>query len=353
MKAKQIIGILLIVLMVVSIGYVSFFSGGPSSTTPTPPQPSRPAQPARAEVAAPVFDEDQAYEFIKKQVSFGPRVPNTKAHKDCANWYVETLKGFDAQVTVQEATLKAFDGTPLQMKNIIASYQPEKKERILLCAHWDTRPFADKDPTQALWNKPIEGANDGGSGVGVLLEIARQLQMKPTNVGIDIIFFDAEDYGSPEFDKGKEYINPGYQTSWCLGSQYFAKNLHVHNYNPRFGILLDMVGASDAMFNKDDYSVGVANDVVNLVWNTAGKLGYGSYFPHNEINGVIDDHVMLGNAGIRCIDIIDTRPHIAAMGLGSYQFGSYHHTHKDNMDIIDRNTLKAVGQTVMQVIYNQ
>jgi glutaminyl-peptide cyclotransferase len=127
----------------------------------------------------------------------------------------------------------------------------------------------------------------------------------------------------------------------------------VHNYNPRFGILLDMVGASDAMFNKDDYSVGVANDVVNLVWNTAGKLGYGSYFPHNEINGVIDDHVMLGNAGIRCIDIIDTRPHIAAMGLGSYQFGSYHHTHKDNMDIIDRNTLKAVGQTVMQVIYNQ
>lgn len=351
MKAKQIIGIVLIALMVLSIGYVSFFSGSGKVDPPKPTQPTNTTK--RAEINAPEFDEEQAYSLVKKQVDFGPRVPNSKAHKDCGNWLVETLKGYGATVTTQETSLQAFDGSPLQIKNIIASFQPDKQERVLLCAHWDTRPFADKDPSQTLWKKPIDGANDGGSGVGVLLEVARQLQKTPTNAGIDIIFFDAEDYGSPEFDKGKETINQGYQTSWCLGSQYFSKNLHVKNYNPRFGILLDMVGASDAMFNKDDYSVGVASDVVNLVWNNASKLGYGNYFPNNEINGVIDDHVMLGNAGIRCIDIIDTRPQIAAMGLGGYQFGSYHHTHKDNIDIIDRNTLKAVGQTVMQVIYNQ
>ncbi len=351
MKAKQIIAIVLIALMVLSIGYVSFFSGGEQSTV-TKPQPSKPAE-KRPEVVAPAFDEEQAYQWVSKQVAFGPRVPNSKAHKECGQWIAEKLTEYGAAVTLQETVLQAYDGTPLQVKNIIGSYQPEKKDRILLCAHWDTRPFADKDPNQQLWKKAIDGANDGGSGVAVLLEIARQLQKQPTAVGVDIVFFDAEDYGTPDFERGKEYLNPGYQSSWCLGSQYFAKNLPIPGYNPRYGILLDMVGASDALFNKDDYSVSVAGDVVNLVWNTAAKLGYASYFAANEINGVIDDHVMLGNAGIRCIDIIDTRMQIAAMGLGAYQFGPFHHTHKDNMDIIDRNTLKAVGQSVMQVIYNQ
>lgn len=352
MKKKQVIAIILIALMIVTIGYVTFFNSGSAPQPATPPQPVAPA-PKKEVVNVPVFDEEQAYNFIEKQVAFGPRVPNSKAHKDCGNWLVETLKEFGAEVITQENVLQAYDGTPLQMKNIIASYKPESNDRILLCAHWDTRPFADKDPSETLWKKPIDGANDGGSGVGVLLEIARQLQKTPANIGVDIIFFDVEDYGTPEFERGKEFVNPGYQSSWCLGSQYFARNLHVRNYNPRFGILLDMVGSSNAVFNRDDYSMSVAGDVVNLVWSTAAKLGYGSYFQNTDINGVIDDHVMLGHAGIRCIDIIDTRPQTAAMGLGGYQFGSYHHTHKDNLDIIGRNTLKAVGQTMMEVVYRQ
>lgn len=353
MKAKQILSILFILLMIIFIGYRSFFSGK-GGDKPTPSKPGTSTQTKRpTEITVPEFDENQAFEFVKKQVGFGPRVPNSKAHKECGNWLTETLRGFGAIVSTQETMLQAYDGTPLQVKNIIASYQPENKNRILLCAHWDTRPFADKDKSESLWRKPIDGANDGGSGVAVLLEIARQLQKTPSNVGIDIILFDAEDYGTPEFEKGKENVMPGYQTSWCLGSQYFARNPHVANYNPRFGILLDMVGAADAVFNKEEFSVGVANDVVSLVWNTAAKLGYGSYFSPTEVAGVIDDHIMLSQAGIRCIDIIDTRPEPAIMGLSSYQFGPFHHTHKDNIDIIDPLTMKAVGQTVMQVIYNQ
>ena len=347
MKAKQITALALIGLVIFSMIYVG-------CNTNDPPEKIKPNTVPKTEVPSPEFQSDSAFAYVKKQVDFGPRVPNSSSHIACGDWIVSQMKSCGATVIEQSATIKAFDGTPLKMRNIIASFQPEKKQRVLLCAHWDTRPFADKDPDKSFEKKPIDGANDGASGVAVLMEIAKRIQEKPTGIGIDIIFFDAEDYGKAEFvpDETKEVLNDNFFTSWCLGSQYWALNKHVANYNPRFAILLDMVGAGDAQFNKEKFSLEAAEDVVGLVWNTGAKLGY-TVFQDQEVEGVIDDHVMLNRAGVRCIDIIDTRPQIATMGLGGYKFGSYHHTHKDNMDVIDRTTLKAVGQTLLQVIYNQ
>ncbi len=338
----------MIALTVVSITYVSCNSD-------TPPKVTKPPVQKKVDVNPPEFSADSAYNYVRQQVNFGPRVPNSIQHVACGDWLTATMKSFGANVIEQKFTIKAFDGTILNARNIIVSFNPENKSRVLLCAHWDTRPFADKDPDKNKWRKPIDGANDGASGVGILLEIARLMQITPTTVGIDIILFDAEDYGTPEFaDESKQDIlNPNFITSWCLGSQYWALNQHVSNYNPRFGILLDMVGSGDARFNKEKHSIDSAPDVLNLVWNTAAKLGYASLFNDQEVQGVIDDHVMINRAGLRCIDIIDTKPQTWTMGMGGYQFGSYHHTHKDNMEIIDRNTLKAVGQTLMEVIYNQ
>ena len=345
MKTKQIVAIGLIVLLVFSLVYTG-------CQTDPPPGP-KPKTNSKPEVIPPDFNEDSAYVFVEKQVAFGPRVPNIPSHTQCGDWLESKLKSYGASVMAQRAPITSRDGKTIEIRNIIAQFQPEKKKRVLLCAHWDTRPVADKDPNSAMRNKAIDGANDGASGVGVLLEIARLLQQKQTDIGVDIIYFDAEDNGSIEdADPTMDYTHPGFQTTWCLGSQYWTKNKVPTGYQPQYGILLDMVGAADAEFNKEETSMAYAGDVMNMVWNAAAKLGYDNYFINEEVHGVTDDHSFLNMSGIRCIDIIDTRPMPAAMGLGGYKFGPYHHTHNDNMSIIDKNTLDAVGQTVMQVIYN-
>ena len=305
-------------------------------------------------VTPPEFNSDSCLAVLKKQVDMGPRVPGSKAHQSCGDWLMKTLISRGAAVQEQKTSLQTFDGKTVPVRNIIASLQPEKKDRVMLCAHWDTRPFADKETESALRNKPIDGANDGASGVAVLLELARVMQIQSPTIGIDIALLDVEDSGAAENSplKSNEVLNPGFLTSWCLGSQYWAKNPHRAGYRARFGILLDMVGAKDAHFNKEKYSTEVAPDVVNLIWSTATQLGYSQYFRPDEVEGVIDDHVMISRGGVRCIDIIDTRPTPNAMGLGGYTFGAYHHTHKDNFDIIDGATLKATGQTLLQVLYN-
>ncbi len=348
MKTKQIVALGLIGLLLFSTVYIG------CSGEPKPPVKPPQNKPTKVEITAPEFDAESAFNFVKQQVEFGPRVPGMPSHTACANWLVATMKSYGANVIEQQAMVNNREGKPIQIRNIISQFQPEKKDRVLLFAHWDTRPIADKDKNAAMQNKPIDGANDGGSGVGVLLEIARQLQLTPTTVGVDIIFFDAEDNGMPEgANEEDEILNADFASSWCLGSQYWSYNKHDRNYNPRFGICMDMVGAPDATFYKEGTSIQSAGDVVNLVWNTAHKIGYGSYFPMDDVNGVIDDHYFLNAKGMRCIDIIDTRPTPTAMGMGNYLFGSYHHTHNDNLKGIEPGTLKAVGQTVMQVIYNQ
>jgi Zn-dependent M28 family amino/carboxypeptidase len=292
------------------------------------------------QIKVPVFVADSAYQFIQSQVDFGPRVPNTDAHAQCAAYLSAKLKSFGAEVTEQKADLKAFNGTVLKAVNIIGSFQPEKQKRVLLFAHWDTRPWSDHDPDSANHNTPVLGANDGASGVGVLLEIARQLGQNAPEVGVDIIFFDAEDYGAPETFSGNS------EDSWCLGSQYWSKNPHKNGYKADYGILLDMVGAPGATFYKEEISMYYAAHVVNKVWDIAQNLGYGQYFLNEKMGAITDDHLYVNRiAGIPSIDIIQYDK-FAAKG-----FGQYWHTTHDTMENIDKATLNAVGNTLMHVLF--
>ena len=310
------------------------------SQTPSSSSAKVESQPVKQQ-NVPAFDADSAWVFVENQVKFGPRVPNSEAHVACGNYLTSELKRFGAQVYEQEATLTAYNGTQLKAKNIIGSYNPENSKRVLLFAHWDSRPYADHDKDPANQMKPIDGADDGASGVGVLLEMARQFSTKSPAIGIDIIFFDAEDYGTPEFVK--EYK----ENTWCLGAQFWAKNPHVKGYKADFGILLDMVGAKNASFFKEATSMRYAPQIVEEVWSTARDLGYGKFFINAEGGAITDDHqyVILGR-NIPCIDIIYTDPE------SDNGFGPHWHTQNDTMDNIDRETLKAVGQTVLQVVYN-
>ena len=297
----------------------------------------------KATVNVPAFDPDSAYFFVQKQVNFGPRVPNTTAHVACGNYLTKLLEIFGATVTTQEADLIAFDGKLLKSKNIIGSYKPESKKRIALFAHWDSRPWADNDPDEKNHHTPILGANDGASGVGVLLEVARQISHQKPEMGIDLIFFDAEDYGAPQFYKGEQK-----EEYWCLGSQYWSRNPHVEGYNARFGILLDMVGGKDAVFYKEGYSEEYAPEINKKVWKAGKQLGFGKYFVDQQGGGVTDDHLPVNKfAQIPTIDIIPTDP------SGKYSFNSTWHTVNDDINHIDRKTLKAVGQTILEVIYNE
>jgi Zn-dependent M28 family amino/carboxypeptidase len=295
----------------------------------------------RSSGATPVFNQDSAYAFVERQVQFGPRVPNTEAHKACARYLVAELERFGAKIYVQEAVLTAYNGDRLQASNIIGVFNPEQTKRVLLFAHWDSRPYSDQDPDVNNHYKPIDGADDGASGVGVLLEIARQIGLQGIGIGVDIIFFDAEDYGTPDF------LNASRLDTWALGTQFWAKNPHVPNYKAEYGILLDMVGGKTATFHKEGYSVEYAAPIVERVWNTARNLGYGKFFINASGGAITDDHYyVIKGRGIPCINIINYDPET------SHNFVSYWHTQQDTMDNIDRETLKAVGQTVLEVIYN-
>jgi len=285
-------------------------------------------------IPTPDFNADSAYSFVKTQVDFGPRIPGTSAHAKCADYLVKKFKSYGLETIVQNGTVQAFDKKQFVLKNIIASFKPEAQSRIMLCSHWDTRPWADEDTKGA--DKPFDSANDGPSGVGVTLEVARQLSSLHPNIGIDIILFDIEDYGTS-----------GDNESWCLGSQFWSKNLHKTNYFANFGVLLDMVGGPNAIFPKEKNSVDMASSAVDKVWKTANDIGYGNYFVFQTKGFVgVDDHIYVNKAGVPCMDIIE-------YNQATGGFGDYHHTHKDNMSLIDKNTLKAVGQTLLEVIYNE
>ena len=224
--------------------------------------------------------------------------------------------------------------------NIIGRFNTSAQRRILLGAHWDSRPFTDSPISVGDKNQPVPGADDGASGVGVLLEIARQLQINPVDFGVDIVFFDLEDYGDS---------NGGASETWCLGSQYFSKNLiYQANEKPEYGILLDMVGASGARFAKEEISVQYAGNVVDKVWNLAQAMGYGNYFVNDRVGAITDDHYFVNSiAQIPMIDIIN-RPVDTQTG-----FVAHWHTPEDTLDKIDRNTLRAVGQLILAIIYRE
>ena len=294
-------------------------------------------------VNVPTFNADSAYYFVKTQVDFGARVPNTEAHRQCAAYLSQTLKRFGAEVIEQRTVLTAFNDDKLNAVNIIGSFNPESSNRVLLFAHWDSRPWADNDPDPSNHKTPVMAANDGASGVGVLLEMARQFSIQKPEIGVDIIFFDAEDYGAPQNYPGAS------EDAWCLGTQYWANNPHKAGYTAEFGILLDMVGAPNATFYKEEFSMYYAAGIVEKVWSVAAKLGFSNYFRDQKIGAITDDHVYVNKiAGIPSIDIIQYRNEGQNSG-----FGHYWHTVNDTMENIDKNTLFAVGTTVMHVVYNE
>ena len=287
------------------------------------------------------YNKDSAYAYVERQVEFGPRVPNTEAHKACALYLNDKLEQFCDTVYLQEVSLTAYNGECLHAKNLIGVFNPEQNKRVLLFAHWDSRPYSDRDSDINNYYRPIDGADDGASGVGVLLEIARQIDINEIGTGIDIIFFDAEDYGVPNF------TNNNTEDTYCLGSQYWAKNPHIPNYKAEYGILLDMVGAKNATFYKELYSAQYAKLIVDHVWRTARDKGFGKYFIDEKIGPVTDDHIyVIKERGIPCINIINCDKQTA------HGFGSYWHTQQDRMDNISHETLEIVGQTIMEVIYS-
>ncbi|XZF12589.1 M28 family peptidase [Chitinophagaceae bacterium MMS25-I14] len=293
------------------------------------------AQPA-AQVKVPDFNADTAYNLVAKQVAFGPRVPGTPAQKQCAAWMETMLKGVTDTVYKQQVQVRTGNGKMIPCINLVGAINPNAAHRVLLLTHWDSRPWADMDTKDT--DKPILAADDAGSGVAVLLELARQIKSQPLppNLGIDIFFTDAEDYGKDTWG----------DSSYCLGTQYWALHPHVPGYRADYGILLDMVGARNARFTMEGLSAQVAGDVQKNVWEAANRAGYSSFFPFTAGSAIIDDHEFVNKlANIPTIDIINLA------GNGNEPFAPHWHTHKDNMDIIDRTTLKAVGQTLLQVIY--
>lgn len=278
------------------------------------------------------FDADSAYRYVQEQVDFGPRVPGTAAHAKTAVYLQYKLAQFCDTAFTQYGTMPTGRGDNVAIKNIIGTINPSQNKRILLCAHWDTRPQADQDPERPT--EPADGANDGASGVGVLIEIARQLQAQRPDAGVDIVFFDAEDMGDSR----------GAPETWCLGSQYWSKTPHKPNYVARFGILLDMVGAENAKFAIEGNSWRYAQPYVKKVWNTAAALGHANHFVNYQGGEILDDHVFINQIrGIPTLDIIQ----YDATGSG---FGDFWHTHDDNMSGINKNTLNAVGETVFKVV---
>lgn len=297
----------------------------------------------KVQPVGPDFNADSAYIYLQEQCDFGPRTMNSTAHDKCEKWIIQKFEQYGCKVTTQKATLNGYDGTPLRSTNIIASYNPKATTRIMFCAHWDCRPWADNDPDSTNWHKPIVAANDAASGVGVMIELARILKGSGLELGVDFICFDAEDYGTPQWFEGED---PG--DTWALGAQYFANNL-PEGYAPRYGILLDMVGGVGAKFYREGMSMQYAPAIVKEVWNAARQVGYGSYFPKDDGGMITDDHIPVNQtANIPCIDVIPYYPDCAQSS-----FGPTWHTIADNMDNIDKNTLKAVGQTMVQVLFTE
>ena len=290
----------------------------------------------------PVFNADSAYSYCEAQCAFGPRTMNSEAHEACGKWIAEKFASFGMAVSTQKADLKGFDGTILKSTNIIASFKPEVTNRILLCAHWDSRPWADNDPDEANHKKPVMAANDGASGVAVMLEVARLLP-DSLGIGVDFICFDAEDWGIPQWSDAEEDGN-----SWALGAQYWAANPHQQDYKAHFGILLDMVGGQGATFYQEGMSVRYARHIVEKVWRAAQVVGFGSMFPMQTGGNITDDHIPVNQvAKIPTIDII---PHYPTCEQST--FGPTWHTVNDDMAHIDKNTLQAVGQTLIQVLFS-
>ena len=285
-------------------------------------------------VKIPPSNADSLFAFIEAQVGFGHRYPSAPGHLKIREWIKAKMSSYGATVQEQAFKVSFYDVKDADAYNIIASINPNHNKRILLAAHYDSRIVAEKDPDETKKDDPILGADDGASGVSVLIEIARVVQQNPIDLGIDFIFFDAEDNGAPTVNN-----------TWCLGSQYWSNNLHERNYKASFGILFDMVASKGASFPKEGVSQRYAKKYQDKIWTLAQRMGYGDLFIDKKIDPLIDDHLYVNQiAGIPMLDIIN-------YDIATDKFGHYHHTHKDNMSIIDKRTIRVVTQVALATLY--
>ncbi|MFZ1731931.1 MAG: M28 family peptidase [Bacteroidota bacterium] len=287
-------------------------------------------------VSSPAFDAQRCFSLLEQQVAFGPRVPNSAAHARCLDFFIHFFDSLGVAVEQQTFDITGHQGEMLQLTNVIARFRPTAKERILLAAHWDSRPFADmeKDPDRAL--KPIPGANDGASGVAVLMHIAEIINANPPGTGVDIVLFDGEDYGTE-----------GDESMFCLGAKYYAASLES-TAGTSFGILLDLVGDRDAVFPKEGLSRQYAGDIQDMIWGEAARLGL-TRFSAQSHSSIIDDHIPLNTvAGIKTVDIIDA----ALVGHDkSSPRRQYWHTLGDTPEQCGPAALGDVGKLLLSIIY--
>ncbi len=316
-------------LLALTISLCFITACGSSSENKKQAQSSNKEQ-KKAKAQAVSFNADSAYHFVEEQVAFGYRLPNSREHKACGDWIVNKLISWGYATHEQIFQGTDYHGKSITGRNIIASLNPEATNRILLLAHYDTRAVADHDPQLKQRNKAILGADDGGSGVAVLLELARSAKARQSDLGLDFLFVDLEDGGQGGSDDG-----------WCQGSIYWAKQPHKADYKAKCAILLDMVGGQNAKFCWEAYSKVYAAPYLYAIWDTALKLGWGSYFLNKEVGGLVDDHVsIIKGRKIPALDIVN---YDDARENG---FGNHWHTQNDNMSIIRKETLQAVGETV-------
>ncbi len=284
---------------------------------------------AAAPVAPPTtpagFDAKRAFSDLQKQVDFGPRVPMTKGHDAALDWLVKELEKSAGENNVRrQAFSMPLSGKRVPMTNIIAQFNPTAKKQILLCAHWDTRPTADQEIDAEKKKQPIPGANDGASGVAVLLELARQFAAKPPPVGVQIVLFDGEDYG------------PGNDRMY-LGAKYYARR--PARPLPAYAILIDMIGDKDLQLWREQASETNAREINDKVWNAAAALGAKAFQPGVKYT-ITDDHLPLQEAGIKAIDLID------------FDYAPWH-TLDDTPAQCSPASLKTIGDVLAKVVYDE
>lgn len=293
-------------------------------------------------VAVPTFDADSAYQYVADQVACGYRTPGSEGQRRCADYLAAQMRRWCDTVIVQNFTTTLWDGREVPGKNIIATINgrqgAEANKHVLLGAHWDSRLWADHDPDKANHRKPFDGANDGASGVGVLMELARAIATQPLDVAVDFIFFDVEDQGVPEW--ADSYM----EDSWCLGSQYWSRHPHVPYYTAVYGVLLDMVGTEQPRYTKEQISRQYAGNIMNKMWTVADAIGYGGIFVNSETDPILDDHYYVNRlAGVPMIDVVQNSRGVS--------FFKHWHTMGDNMQHVDRNSLKAIGEVLLKMLY--
>lgn len=306
------------------------FAGCNSGPRDASPVPSR--KTTEGTTTPPLFDQDRSFGFLKAQVDFGPRNPGSSGYQRCLSYLQTELRKQADSVWLQTFPYRTHKGEVYQGNNVIARFKATAANRVLLSAHWDTRAWADMDPDPKNHTRPIPGANDGASGVAVLLEIAQHLRSSPPSEAVDIVLFDAEDVG-----------RSGDSESYAQGSQYFARNLpSATNY--RFAINLDMVGDKNLEIRRENNSESNAPGLMDQVFSTARLLGF-SQFIDEHVAGIYDDHMPLNNAGIPAIDLIDF----------NYpdESNRYWHTMEDTVDKCSPESLRAVGTVLLNILYGQ